>query len=101
MGELAKSGGKGKGAGAKRTHGYLRYGLNNVTSLVEKGTAKLVLIAHDVDPIELVLWLPQLCRKKKVPYMIVKGKAKLGQLCHKKTATCVALCDVNDDSKTA
>ena len=95
----AQEGGAGKGAGAKRTNNYLRFGLNNVTGLVEKGAAKLVLIAHDVDPIELVIWLPQLCRKKNVPYMIVKGKAKLGQLVHKKTATCVAICDVNDDNK--
>jgi len=39
-----------------------------------------VLIAHDVDPIELVVWLPALCRKMNVPYCIVKGKARLGQV---------------------
>merc|ERR1712072_1467834 len=53
----------------------LKFGLNHVTSLVESGEAKLVVIAHDVDPIELVLWLPQLCRNKSVPYLIVKDKA--------------------------
>jgi len=37
---------------------YIHYGLNHVTQLVERGKAKLVIIAHDVDPIELVLWLP-------------------------------------------
>uniref|UniRef100_A0A146LPI9 60S ribosomal protein L7a n=2 Tax=Lygus hesperus TaxID=30085 RepID=A0A146LPI9_LYGHE len=36
----------------------LKYGLNHVTSLIEKKRAKLVVIAHDVDPIELVIWLP-------------------------------------------
>lgn len=30
------------------------------------------MIAHDVDPIELVVWLPALCRKMNVPYCIVK-----------------------------
>lgn len=40
--------------------------------------AQLVVIAHDVDPIELVVWLPALCRKMEVPYCIVKGKARLG-----------------------
>ena len=35
--------------------------------------ARLVVIAHDVDPIELVVWLPALCRKMEVPYCIVKG----------------------------
>jgi large subunit ribosomal protein L7Ae len=38
-------------------------------------------IAHDVDPIELVVWLPALCRKMEVPYCIVKGKARLGSVC--------------------
>merc|ERR1719492_277864 len=42
----------------------LKYGLNHVTTLVENKLAKLVIIAHDVDPIELVVWLPALCRKK-------------------------------------
>lgn len=36
------------------------------------------MIAHDVDPIELVVWLPALCRKMEIPYCIVKGKARLG-----------------------
>jgi len=42
--------------------------------------AQLVVIAHDVDPIELVVWLPALCRKMEVPYCIVKGKARLGSV---------------------
>ena len=36
----------------------LKYGLNHVTKLIETRAAKLVVIAHDVDPIELVVWLP-------------------------------------------
>lgn len=32
----------------------------------------MVVIAHDVDPLELVVWLPALCRKMGVPYCIVK-----------------------------
>lgn len=72
----------------------VKYGINHVTSLVESQEAKLVLIAHDVDPIELVLWLPALCRKVNVPYAIVKGKARLGQVVGKKTATVLALTTV-------
>ena len=71
-----------EGSGEKRQNNYLRFGLNNVTNLVERGTAKLVCIAHDVDPIELVLWLPQLCRRKSVPFLFIKGKAALGKLVH-------------------
>jgi len=77
----------------------LKYGLNHVTDLVENKQAKLVVIAHDVDPIELVCWLPQLCRKKDVPFCIVKGKARLGKLVHKKTASCVALTSVQGDDQ--
>merc|ERR1712072_1560244 len=39
-------------------------------------------------------FLPALCRVKEVPFCIVSGKARLGKLCHTKTATCVALTDV-------
>merc|ERR1719230_138758 len=73
---------------------YLKFGLNHVTSLVESGEAKLVVIAHDVDPIELVLWLPSLCRNKGVPYVIVKDKARLGKVCRQSTASCVAITNV-------
>ncbi|CAD6336614.1 unnamed protein product [Miscanthus lutarioriparius] len=40
----------------------VKYGLNHVTYLIEQNKAQLVVIAHDVDPIELVVWLPALCR---------------------------------------
>jgi large subunit ribosomal protein L7Ae len=75
----------------------VKYGLNHVTSLVESKKAKLVIIAHDVDPIELVVWLPALCRKVNVPYVIVKSKARLGQLVHKKTTSVVALTEVRKE----
>jgi len=78
----------------------VKYGLNHVTSLVEKKKAKLVVIAHDVDPIEIIVWLPTLCRKLEVPYVIVKSKARLGTLVHRKTASVVALTSVaKEDQK--
>merc|ERR1719272_2225034 len=77
----------------------VKYGLNHVTTLVENKSAKLVVIAHDVDPIDLVCWLPALCRKKEVPYCIMKGKSRLGQLVHKKTASCLALESVRQEDK--
>lgn len=76
-----------------------KYGLNHVTTLIENKVAKLVVIAHDVDPIELVCWLPALCRKKDVPYCIIKGKGRLGQLVHKKSASCVALTSVKKEDQ--
>jgi len=92
-----KDGGDPAKKGAKPLH--VKYGLNHLTSLVEAKRAKLVVIAHDVDPIELVVWLPALCRKMDVPYCIVKGKARLGQLVHKKTATAVAITEVRKEDQ--
>jgi large subunit ribosomal protein L7Ae len=92
---------KGEAANADVKSGkkpkVIKFGLNHVTQLVESKKAKLVVIAHDVDPIELVLWLPALCRKMQVPYCIVKGKARLGHLVHQKTAAAVALTEINKE----
>lgn len=90
---------QGAQAGAKPK--VLKYGINHVTELVETKKAKLVVIAHDVDPLELVLWLPALCRKMDVPYCIVKGKARLGHLVYKKTVTAVAITDVRKEDAAA
>lgn len=71
----------------------LKFGLNHVTYLIEQKRAKLVLIANDVDPIEMVVFLPTLCKAMDIPYAIVNNKARLGQLVHKKSAAVVALTD--------
>lgn len=73
----------------------VKYGLNHVVSLIENKKAKLVLIANDVDPIELVIFIPALCKKLGVPFAIVKGKARLGTLVHKKTSSVAALTEVS------
>ena len=83
----------------KRPNG-IRSGMNSVTALVEKKKAQLVIIAHDVEPIELVLHLPTLCRKMGIPYCIVKGKSRLGRLVHLKTCSSLALTDVNAEDKS-
>jgi large subunit ribosomal protein L7Ae len=53
----------------------IKYGLSHVTTLCENKEAKLVVMAHDGDPTEMVCWLPALSRKKDVPYCIIKGPA--------------------------
>lgn len=69
----------------------VKYGLNHVVGLIENKKASLVLIPNDVDPIELVIFLPALCRKMGVPYAIVKGKARLGVVVHKKVCHLLGL----------
>jgi len=90
-----------EGPGDKSKPYVVKYGLNHVTGLIEQKKAQLVVIAHDVDPIELVIWLPALCRKFDVPYAIVKCKGRLGALVHKKTASCLALTRVKNEDKQA
>ncbi|KAI5305335.1 hypothetical protein KEM56_004696 [Ascosphaera pollenicola] len=75
----------------------VKYGLNHVVGLIENKKASLVLIANDVDPVELVVFLPALCRKMGVPYAIVKGKARLGTVVHKKTSAVLALTEVRSE----
>lgn len=94
----AKTEGKDKTDASKKPY-TVKYGINHVTALIEKKKASLVVIAHDVDPVELVVWLPALCRKMDVPYCIVKSKSRLGSLIHFKTATAVALTAVRNEDK--
>merc|ERR1712080_360956 len=77
----------------------VKYGLNHVVGLIENKKASLVLIPNDVDPIELVVFLPDLCKKMGVPYAIVKGKARLGTVVHKKTAAVLAFTEVRSEDK--
>lgn len=77
----------------------IKYGLNHITTLVENKQAQLVIMAHDVVPMELMIFLPTLCRKNKVPFCFVKGKARLGSFVHKKTATCLALTEVRREDQ--
>jgi large subunit ribosomal protein L7Ae len=95
--KIAEAKAKKEAVPASHKPHVVKYGLNHITGLVEQKKAKLVAIAHDVDPVELVVWLPTLCKKMNVPYVIVKGKARLGAVVHKKTATAVAFTNVDKE----
>lgn len=61
-----------------RDTGSIRKGANEVTKAVERGNSSLVVIAEDVDPPEIVMHLPALCREKGIPYIYVPEKEELG-----------------------
>ncbi|NIO23172.1 MAG: 50S ribosomal protein L7ae [Candidatus Aenigmarchaeota archaeon] len=63
---------------AKNT-GKLRKGVNETTKCIERGLAKLVIIATDVTPEEILMHLPVLCEEKKVTYVYVPSKLELGK----------------------
>lgn len=62
---------------ARRT-GKIEKGTNEVTKAIERGTAKFVAYASDVEPKEIVQHLPILCREKKIPCQEADSKQKLG-----------------------
>ncbi|NCN98672.1 50S ribosomal protein L7ae [Candidatus Pacearchaeota archaeon CG10_big_fil_rev_8_21_14_0_10_35_219] len=62
---------------ARRT-GKVDKGVNEVTKAIERGVAKFVVYASDVDPKEIVQHLSVLCKEKGIPYEEVDSKQKLG-----------------------
>ncbi len=61
-----------------RKTGKIDKGTNEVTKAVERGVAKLVVYAADVDPKEVVQHLPALCKEKGIKCVEVDSKQKLG-----------------------
>ena len=64
----------------KKDDNSLRRGTNETTKAIEKGTAKLVYIALDVDPAEIVGHIPLLAEDKKIPYLFIDTKKDLGKV---------------------
>ncbi|OGJ12721.1 50S ribosomal protein L7ae [Candidatus Pacearchaeota archaeon RBG_19FT_COMBO_34_9] len=61
-----------------RKTGKIEKGTNEVTKAIERGTAKLVVYAVDVEPKEIVQHIPLLCKEKKIPCLEADSRQKLG-----------------------
>merc|ERR1712179_240490 len=73
---------KGKADAPTKRAPVIRHGVNSVVTLVEKKKAQLVVIANDVDPIEIVLFLPA-----------------LGRIARRKTTSCLAITQVESGDR--
>lgn len=80
-----------------RKTGKIEKGTNEVTKAVERGVAKFVVYADDVQPKEIVQHLPLLCREKGIPFANVDSKQKLGVAAGITVATAsIAIIDAGD-----
>ncbi len=59
--------------------GKVKKGTNETTKALERGVAKLVYVADNTDPVEVVLHIPLLSRDRKIPYIVVPDKKQLGE----------------------
>ena len=59
--------------------GKVKKGTNEATKAIERGTSKLVIIAEDVEPPEVVAHLPILCDEQDAAYAFVPSKQELGK----------------------
>jgi large subunit ribosomal protein L7Ae len=77
--------------------GKIRVGTNEVTKSSERAEAKLVVMAEDVDPVEILVHIPMLCEEKRIPYIYVGKKQRLGQSAGlSKSAASVAVVEPGD-----
>ncbi|MCK5698360.1 MAG: 50S ribosomal protein L7Ae [Candidatus Aenigmarchaeota archaeon] len=85
---------------AVKGSGSIRKGTNEATKAIERGLAKLVVIAVDVSPIEVVMHIPMICKEKDVPVITVPSKQELGAACGIEVSTgAVAVVDEGKGKK--
>jgi len=65
-------------AGARARDSKIRKGMNEVTKSIERSQAKIVVMAEDVSPPEILYHIPLLCEEKKIPYAYLSTKKNLG-----------------------
>jgi len=77
--------------------GKVKKGTNEVTKAIERGVSKLVIIAEDVEPPEVVAHLPILCEEHGAAYAFVPSRQDLGKaLGIDVTSAAAAIIDAGD-----
>ncbi len=59
--------------------GKVKKGTNEATKAIERSSSKLIVIAEDVEPPEVVAHLPILCEEQNAAYAFVPSKHDLGK----------------------
>nr|AIF07551.1 ribosomal protein L7Ae (RP-L7Ae, RPL7A) [uncultured marine thaumarchaeote KM3_204_F10] len=77
--------------------GKVKKGTNEATKAIERGVSKLIIIAEDVEPPEVVAHLPILCEERGTAYVFVPNKQELGKaLGIEVTSAAAAILDSGD-----
>jgi len=77
--------------------GKVKKGTNEATKAIERGVSKLIIIAEDVEPPEVVAHLPILCEERETSYVFVPSKQELGKaLGIEVTSAAAAILDSGD-----
>ena len=83
-----------------RETGRIRKGINETTKAIERGHAKLVAVAGDVSPAEIVMHIPALCDEKKIDFYTISSKLELGRAAGISVGTsAVAITDLGEGKK--
>lgn len=83
-----------------RSTGKICKGSNEVTKALERGNAKLVVVAGDVSPPEVVMHLPLLAKEKNVPCIKVPKRDELGAAAGLSVATAAVVIVQEGDAKS-
>jgi ribosomal protein L7Ae-like RNA K-turn-binding protein len=74
--------------------GKIKIGVNEVTKSIERNTAKLVIVAEDVSPPEIVMHVPVLSKEKNIPFTYAKNREELGKMAGiSAKASCISILD--------
>lgn len=78
------------------TSGKVRKGTNEATKAIERSQSRLLIVAEDVQPPEVVAHLPLLCDEQRASYAYVPSKHDLGKALGINSASAAAILDSGD-----